>query len=232
MSRTSPSKPRSRRAKLILLAIIALAVALLAVKGVDIFKLGQTVLFRIRDAGPAVYFTAMALLPAVGVPMLSFTLTAGPMFAERLGLGTVVFLSLLAITVNFVLSYFLARRAMRPVVHKLMTWLGYQLPDLDEKDATDITIIMRVTPGIPFFAQNYLLGLAGVSFTKYLLITCIFTWTLSAAFVVFGDALVRGQGKMALVAASLLVAATCVTHLIRRHYGKKKKSAGNVPANS
>jgi len=208
--------------KAAILAMALAVVALLVLRGVNVLALCERGILAVRDAGPAVYFLAMALLPALGVPMLTFTLTAGPMFGERLGIGMVVVLSLVAITVNFILSYFLARRAMRPALEKLMKRLGYKLPKIEEGDVTDVTIIVRVTPGIPFFAQNYLLGLAGVPFAKYFLITCIFTWGLSAAFVLFGDALVRGQGKIALITASLVVAAAAATHLTRKHYAKKK----------
>jgi uncharacterized membrane protein YdjX (TVP38/TMEM64 family) len=166
----------------------------------------------------------MALLQALGVPMLTFTLTVGPMFGERLGIGMVVMLSLMAITVNFMLTYFLARHVMRPGLGKLMTRLGYKLPKIEEGDVTSMTIIVRVTPGIPFFAQNYLLGLAGVPFKKYVVITCIFTWGLSAAFVLFGDALMRGEGKMMLITVSLLIAAAAGTHLTRKHYARKGRN--------
>lgn len=227
LSEALPAKKKIQRLKLAILAIVATTVLLLALRGVSVLELGQRGMVAIRDAGPGVYFVAMALLPAVGVPMLTFTLTAGPMFGERLGIGTVVVLSLAAITVNFILTYFLARHAMRPVLEKLMTRFGYELPKIEEGDVTDVTIIVRVTPGIPFFAQNYLLGLASVPFGKYLMLTCIFTWGLSAAFVLFGDALMRGEGKMTLITTSLLIAATAATHLTRRHYSKKDAQHSN-----
>jgi len=223
---------KARRLKVAILAIVLVAGLVLMMRGVNVLELGERSIVAIRDAGPGIFFVAMALLPALGVPMLTFTLTAGPMFGQRLGIGVVVVLSLAAITVNFILSYFLARYTMRPVLEKLMAWLGYKLPKIGEGDVTDVTIIVRVTPGIPFFAQNYLLGLAGVPFRKYLAVTCILTWTLSAAFVLFGDALMRGEGKIALITGSLVIAAAAITHLIRKHYSKKKlQYAAHPPRN-
>ncbi|HYD83513.1 MAG TPA: hypothetical protein VEA63_05660, partial [Opitutus sp.] len=89
-------------------------------------------------------------------------------------------------------------------------------------DHTDLAIVVRVTPGIPFFVQNYLLGLAGVPLGKYLLVSCIISWSYTVGFVVFGDALLHGKGKMALLAVSLLVAAAVITHWLRKHYARKK----------
>ena len=93
--------------------------------------------------------TAMALLPALGFPVLAFGLTAGPAFSARLGMGTVVALALTAVTVNFLLTYALARRALRPLLQKLMNRFGYKLPEVEAGDAGDLVLILRLTPGIP-----------------------------------------------------------------------------------
>jgi uncharacterized membrane protein YdjX (TVP38/TMEM64 family) len=213
---------RTRLLKVAILVILVAAGLVLVIRGVNLIEVRDRCIAAVRDFGPGLYFTAMAILPALGVPLLAFTLSAGPMFGQRLGIGIVVLLSLAAITVNFIVSYFFARYTMRPVIERLMAWLGYTLPKIPDGDITDVIIIVRVTPGIPFFAQNYLLGLAGVPFRKYLAVTCIFTWVLSGAFVFFGEALMRGQGKMALITGCLVIAATATTHLIRKHYSKKR----------
>jgi uncharacterized membrane protein YdjX (TVP38/TMEM64 family) len=213
---------KTRLLKVAILVILVIAGLVLVKRGVNLIELRDRCIAAVRDSGPGLFFTAMAILPALGVPMLAFILSAGPMFGERLGIGIVVLLSLVAVTVNFILSYFFARYTMRPVIERLMAWLGYRLPKIPEGDITDVIIIVRVTPGIPFFAQNYLLGLAAVPFRKYLAVTCILSWVLNAAFVFFGDALVRGQGKIALITGCLVIAAMATTHLIRKHYSKKK----------
>jgi uncharacterized membrane protein YdjX (TVP38/TMEM64 family) len=110
----------------------------------------------------------------------------------------------------------------RPLLEKLLKRLGYAVPQMQDSDLTDLTILIRVTPGPPFFVQNYLLGLAGVPFGRYMLISCVVTWVYTAAFVLFGDALLHGKGKMAMLAGSLLIIAIVITHWARKHYGKKK----------
>ncbi|MEO7598098.1 MAG: VTT domain-containing protein, partial [Opitutus sp.] len=134
----------------------------------------------------------------------------------------VVTLAILALTVNLIITYALARRALKPLLERLMKRMGYSLPNMEEGDLTDLTIVLRVTPGTPFFIQNYLLGLAGVPFGKYLLVSCIVTWIYTGAFVMFGDAILRGKGKMAIFAGSLLIAAVVITQWARKKYGKKK----------
>lgn len=179
----------------------------------------------IRSASPEVFFVCMALLPAVGVPVLTFILLAGPLWGEKLGMGNVVLFSLLALTVNFTLTYVLARWTFRPLLTKLITRLGYEMPRADEGDATSLIVILRMTTGIPYCVQNYLLGLADVPFGRYFLLTVLLSLPQSAAMVVFGDALVNGKGKTVFMVVGLLVALVAATHLVRRHYSRKKAAA-------
>lgn len=221
----SESDPRPNRALLVKLGAVAalmlVAVGLVA-RGLDLRGLLEQGLGLIRSAGPVAFFTAMAVLPACGVPMLAFSLPAVSLFSSRLGTVPVLLLALVALTANMILTYALARRGLRPLLEKLVTRLGYRLPQVEAGDATDLVAILRLTPGIPFFAQNYLAGLAEVPFGKYLLVSCILTWPVNVAFMLFGDALLQGKGKIALIAFSLLLALTAITHLVRRHYGRKK----------
>jgi uncharacterized membrane protein YdjX (TVP38/TMEM64 family) len=176
-------------------------------------------------AGPGVFFSAMALLPLAGVPMSPFALSAGPLFGARLGTPVVVLLGLAAITFNLSVTYWLARRWLRPLLSRVVQRLGYRLPEVERGDATDLIILLRVTPGPPFFVQNYLLGLAEVPFGRYLVISCAVQWSYNIAFILFGDALSQGRGKMAMVAIGLLAALVVGTHLVRKHLGQKKPAA-------
>jgi uncharacterized membrane protein YdjX (TVP38/TMEM64 family) len=217
--------PRSSRAllqKLAAAGAVLLVTALLLARGLDLKALVQQGLEIIRNAGPVAFFTGMALLPAAGVPMLAFSLPAISVFGERLGTGLVVLLSLTAVTVNIALTYVLARRGLRPLLEKLVARLGYRLPQAETGDAADLIVILRVAPGVPFFVQNYLLGLANVPAGKYLLVSCLIAWPLNIGFLLFGDALLHGKGRLALVSISLLGALTAVMHLIRKHYNRSK----------
>jgi uncharacterized membrane protein YdjX (TVP38/TMEM64 family) len=92
----------------------------------------------------------------------------------------------------------------------------------------DLIVILRVTPGIPFFVQNYLLGLAEVPAGRYFAVSCAIALPYCAAFVLFGNALMTGQGKLLLALVGVLVALVAGTHLVRRHYGTKRKNAAKV----
>lgn len=224
---TEPA-PRSNRPLLIKLAVAALVLLVAAgliARGYDIKSMIQQGLALIRDAGPVVFFTAMALLPAAGVPLTFFTLTAGSVFSPQLGAPVVIALALAAITVNMAMSYFLAHRAFRPALEALVRRLGYKLPSVGSSDVNDLIVLLRVTPGVPFPVQNYLLGLAAVPFGRFLLISALIQLPINGAIVLFGDALLSGRGRIAFVSLLLLLALMTGAHLVRKHYGAKKNAS-------
>ena len=221
MAEPAPRPNHPLLLKLAAAGVVLLVAAGLVARGLDLRALLAQGLDLIRGAGPVAFFTAMAVLPAAGAPLSAFSLTAGSAFGPQLGMVWVIALSLLAITANMALAYFLARRALRPLLEKLLTRLGYRLPQAGQEDATDLIILLRVT-GLPFPVQNYLLGLAGLSFGKYLLVSALIVWPTNAAFIFFGDALLHGKGKVALIAFGLILALMAATQLLRKHYGKKR----------
>ncbi len=207
--------------KLGVVAAVLIAGAVLVMRGYDVKGLIQQALELVRSAGPVVFFTAQALLPAVGAPQTAFSLTAGPLFGSQLGMPLVVALSTLALAVNIALTYWLASRLLHPVLEKLFLRLGYKLPQVASGNAIDLIVLLRVTPGVPLPVQNYLLGLARVPFGRYLLVSCLILGPLNAAFVLFGDALLQGKGRLAFLALSGLLALMAGAQLLRKHYARK-----------
>ena len=231
-SETPDAKKKLPLAKLAVAGgvLVVIAVAVLYAAGwrtvlEEALRIKTAVMAWVSEAGPGIFFAAMAVLPACGMPMLTFALTAGPLFGERLGLVAVTVYGLMAITFNLTVTYWLARRWLRPLLTRLLARFGYQLPKAESGDVTDLIVLLRVTPGVPFFAQNYLLGLAEVPFARYLVISCAIQWSFNIGFILFGDALNQGRGKMVMLAIMLLAALSVGTHLVRKHYGKKKAAA-------
>jgi uncharacterized membrane protein YdjX (TVP38/TMEM64 family) len=214
------------------LKLIVLVVALLAAAGTGLWWLkihdfnvrlaideGVRVL---RDAGPWAFFTAMAVLPAAGMPISFFNLTAASAFAGQMGLAGVIAAAGVAILVNLVLTYWLARYALRPWLVQMISRTKYKIPVVSAADGAEITLLIRITPGPPYFVQSYLLGLAEIPFGTYLWISWVITFAYAAGFIVFGEAILHGKAKVAFVGLSVLVAVALAVHLLRRHYGKKR----------
>ena len=185
----------------------------------------DAVILALREAGPLVFFGAMALLPAVGFPMIAFTLAAGPVFGPVLGTGWVIGWSLLAVVVNLLLTYWLANRALRPLVSRLLQYFNFRLPDGTTGGAWQITLIVRLTPGPPFWVQSYLLGLMRVPVGPYLVVSMLVMAGYIVALVCGGEAIAGGNGRLAFLAAGLLVVTIAVLQLLRRRTARRRAAA-------
>ncbi|HTQ31054.1 MAG TPA: VTT domain-containing protein, partial [Opitutaceae bacterium] len=176
--------------------LVALVILCFVLRGINLREaeawFNQT-MGRIAAAGPLAFFAAMAVLPAVGAPFLGFTLTVGPAFRAQLGLGGVLAASAASLLVNITLTYWLARCWLRPWLEKLVTRYGYKVPQVSRSDQFEITLLLRITPGPPFFLQNYLLGLAKIPFPLYLAISEAVIMVHTTALVIFSDALAHGK---------------------------------------
>lgn len=185
----------------------------------------DAMILALREAGPLVFFGAMALLPAVGFPMIAFTLAAGPVFGPVLGTGWVIGWSLLAVAVNLLLTYWLAHRALRPLVSRLLKYFDIHLPDGTTGGAWQITLIVRLTPGPPFWVQSYLLGLLRVPLAPYLVVSLLVMAGYIVALVTGGEAIAEGNGRPAFLAAGLLVVTVAILQLLRQRTARRRAAA-------
>jgi uncharacterized membrane protein YdjX (TVP38/TMEM64 family) len=191
-------------------------------QGYDVREGIEWVLGQVRALGPVAFFSLMALLPAVGAPVSVFTLTAGPVFGPTLGLPLVLVLALGSLAINLALTYAMARWLLRPWLERLCAWLGFGIPEVAVADQRNLVILVRVTPGPPYVLQNYLLGMARIPFWTYFVISWSVVCLYTTAFIVFGDALARGKGRGALVAASVIVALVVGVRFVRGRMQRKK----------
>lgn len=209
-----PRRPSVRRTLLVGGLLLA-AVALLAFHW-DLRSHLQRAVEFFRDAGPAPFFVAMALLPAAGFPLSMFTVAVALVFVPTLGLGIVLACTLLAVAVNVALSYWIAARALRPLVARIVRRFGYNLPEIQPHAAWPIILLVRIVPGPPFFVQSYLLGLARVPFGTYLAISTSIPALYLVGTIVLTDALARHDRWTMAAAVALFVVAGGVLHQARR----------------
>ena len=219
MSYLSPKQ--SRLCQLALLALLALVVMAGLRWRAEVSGWIVSTMAVVRSAGPVTFFVAMALLPVAGFPLLPFNLAAGPAFSEQLGLGAVVALASVAIAVNVSLTYWLARWALRPPLAWLVQRLGYRLPEIAPGHHFALAVLVRVTPGPPFFFQSCLLGLAAIPFGIYLAVSWSVATAYCAGVILFGDALMQGRVKTALLALGFLGALAIGVKLLRQYLAKK-----------
>jgi uncharacterized membrane protein YdjX (TVP38/TMEM64 family) len=221
-----PSKRRFKTSLLLLtlggLVLAAAVAGFLILRGVNLRVYFADAMDHVRAAGPLVFFAAMAVLPAVGAPILAFILTAGPAFEPQLGRGGVLAACAVSNLLNLSIGYWLARRWLRPWLEKFVARSGYKVPQVAREDQFEVTLLLRITPGPPFFSQNFLLGLAEIPFPRYLAVSWTVIMMHTTGLVIFGGALANGKGREAVLGISLFAAALLIIHILRRHYAKRR----------
>jgi uncharacterized membrane protein YdjX (TVP38/TMEM64 family) len=211
------------------LAVVAVALVVVIVK-TGLMDTLNLVILHLREAGPVVFFVAMALLPAAGFPLLAFTLAAGPVFGPSLGAGWVVVWSLAAVVANLLLTYWLADRAFRPLVGRLLAYFDFRLPDNLAGSAWQLSLIVRLTPGPPFWVQSYLLGLVRIPLVPYLTVSTGVVAGYLVALIWGGEAIASGNGRLAFAAVGVLTVSIVGLQLLRKRTARQQAALANLPA--
>lgn len=220
----------ARKARLLKVMIgLALAAALLGCVALrlDVPAWARQGMESVRAAGAPVFFLAMMILPLVGFPLAPFVFSAGPLFAPTMGAPAVIGCCIGAVAVNVTVAYWFARRALRPWMEHLIRWLGYPMPKMERADSWEFTLLMRLLPGVPFFVQSYLLGLAQVRLGIYLLVSVLVPAGYILAAVVAGDALIERNHTRLLWAGILFAGIGLVLHGLRKRYARVKRNRGD-----
>lgn len=166
----------------------------------------------VGSAHPLLIFFALAFLPLMGAPTSPLWVLAG----VRLGTAGGFAISALALLVNYTLGYWLARKWFREPLLRLIQRRGWKVPQFSRGDESLVILLLRVTPGVPLFVQNYLLGIAKVGFARYLILSSVVQLGHVLGFVWLGTSLASSTLWKAVLAGGALVAAGLLLVLLRR----------------
>ena len=111
-------------------------------------------------------FGGLVILPALPVPTSALLLLAGTVWRDSPLMACAI--CLLAMALNMSWTYWLASRPGRGLVVKMLGMMGFRVPELPQGNHLRVILLVRLTPGFPFFIQNYLLGFFRVPFRLYL----------------------------------------------------------------
>ena len=208
--------------KLAVVAVVLLVGAALVLRGVDLAALKDRAFAFVRELGPGVFFGAMLILPAFGVPMSLFTIPAGEAFAPRMGLGVVIAIALVVLAVNLALTYWVSRYALRPLMTGLIKRYGYSVPKVTPENALTVTLVVRLTPGPPYALQGYLLGLAEVPFGLYMWVSWLVQGAWGVGFIVLGQGIMNGNIALVAKGVGVLVVVVAVVQVLRKRIARRE----------
>jgi uncharacterized membrane protein YdjX (TVP38/TMEM64 family) len=198
---------------LLLPVALAVAAALLLLAAAWFSWDREAVLAWKRSASPPLFFAAMAILPALGLPLTPFYIVAGATFGVPIGLMG----SMIALAVNLTLSYFIARSIPQAWLEGVLSRFGTKLPAFDETSgAIRFSVLVKLTPGVPMLLKNYLLGLSGVPFKVYLLTSLVTALLYAVPLMILGNSLFDHDWSRSTVAIVVGLAAGAGVWLWRR----------------
>ena len=214
-----PASVTRRRILLLALALAAVAAALVLAPQVWELRgwLGreklQSAAEMVAAMGPLAFFAGLAILPLFGVPVSPFLIAASAFGATVAVLGCVV-----ALSINMALGWLIAGRLFRPFFERLVARFGYAPPQLSPGSMVSAALLLRITPGIPFPLQNYLLGLARMPFGRYMAVSVPTNAAVACVIVLAGDAILKGNGALALLALAAGIALVLALRWARLRY--------------
>lgn len=220
-----------RRVKLGLAVILLLllAAAVVAWKmGVNLASL-KGLWLGINDylvKNPSSLFWALVFLPGLPIPTSALLFTAGVVWRQQPTMACL--LCLLAMLLNLTWTYWLAAKPARGVVEKLLAASTIQIPELPRGDHLKLILVMKLTPGIPFFVQNYVLGFLRAPFLLFLSISMLCNGIIGTGVVLSGVGLADGKLMPAISGVSLIALGAVVTQLVRGWLAKRRTAASAV----
>jgi uncharacterized membrane protein YdjX (TVP38/TMEM64 family) len=162
---------------------------------------------------PWLLFGALVVLPALPIPTGLLLVLTGTVLRERPVAACLI--CLVALALNMSWTYWLAAGFGRRLIIRLLAWMEMKLPQLHSDNQLWIILVVRLTPGFPFFVQNYILGLLRVPFRHYLGVSLACNGILSIGVVLGAAGLADGSWMPLVAGIGFLVCGTILLQRIR-----------------
>lgn len=168
-----------------------------------------------------VFIIAAGILPLAGVPIIPLYLVAGAVYLPLHGLPVTLGAMMISLLINLMVSHALARW-LRPFVEKMVARFGFSMPRLGRLSVWKVILLVRITPGAPLMAQNYLLALAGVPLVPYLLVSLPVETMICGGYMAVGKSFATGRWGWLLGGGGALVFLLLATMLVREHLASRE----------
>lgn len=171
---------------------------------------------------PWVLFSALVILPGLPVPTSALLIIAGLVWGDQP--VSACLYCLVALILNLTWTYWLAAGPAREVVGRMLSLLGITVPEVPAGDHLKLILILKLTPGIPLFFQNYMLGFLRAPFRLYLPVSILCNGIIGTG-IVLSSVGIGGKTMMpALSGISLVVVGVVIVRTLRKKLGRRGSS--------
>jgi uncharacterized membrane protein YdjX (TVP38/TMEM64 family) len=123
---------------------------------------------------------------------------------------------------NMTWTYWVAARPGRRVVEKWLAATALRVPDLPQGNPLRMILVLRLTPGLPLFVQNYVLGFFRVPFRLYLPVSMGCTGVIASGIVLSGAGVAKGSVTPAVTGVALVALGWLAVQMIRKRLERKR----------
>lgn len=179
-------------------------------------------LIAILESVPApLYFMAFAIMPAFGVPLSLFYLTA----LTVMGSGNIfvgLALGILAVALNIAITNLVSRSFLHPVIERIIRKRNLSIPKIKPENEWKLVAALRVSP-IPFAIQNYLLSLGHSRWRYYLGLSIVIQGAIGVTIMLVGESILKGGLGYVLLAVFAFLALNLAVDYFRKRLGKDRE---------
>lgn len=169
---------------------------------------------QILEANPWALILSIAILPGIGVPSSPLLILFGIVMVPIYGTVTASLMCVAAMACCTIWTYFLSAGPLRGFLRHYVL-RNRALPEMTQRNALRLGFIIRITPGFPYALQNIVLGVLGVPFPTYLLVSLPINSLFVVAFVATSGSIFEGNTGIALTGAMLLIVLILITRMLR-----------------
>src|SRR5262245_17031155 len=202
----------SMRTRLILLGVLAVLLAGFYLGGLHEYLSWDTlkghrdswrqIIDENRSSAAILFVVLSVVLMTLSLPVGSIlSLTAGALFDLWLGVGLITIASAFGCTFAFLASRYLLRDFVR---HWFGRWLRFVDP-LILRDGASYLLMLRLSPVVPFFALNAVMGLTHIELRKYILVSLIGMLPSCFLYTLVGTEIMRIESPKDIISTELIV---------------------------
>jgi uncharacterized membrane protein YdjX (TVP38/TMEM64 family) len=206
----------------------ALKLTLILLAVIGLWRLGRSFpaerLADWKEEAPAwAFFGMLSLSSLVGIPSTPFLIMAGATYGPAISiLGAA-----LSLTATLVASHLLAQSGLRPLLEKILR-RDPHLPEFAHDHGLRFTLLVRLLPGVPTAAKNYLISLAGVPFSMQMAVSLPFSLLYALPLILLGDSALDRDPLPLAAALILLISLTLLARFFQMRVRKSTRGKPEV----
>ena len=157
---------------------------------------------------------SLLLLPGIGVPISPLLILFGIVMVPVYGTTVACLIAIATQSCCTVWTYVLSAGPLREFLRRYVL-RNRALPKMTPRNALRLGLIIRITPGFPYALQNIVLGVLGIPFATYLLVSLPIASLYTIVFIVTSGSIFEGKLGIALTGGMLLIVLILITRMLR-----------------